>query len=157
MLNKYEKAELVEDLTIKESAGYYRNGYSRACSPVNLRRLASFRYKKAGVDVLPRHVSRMLAAIVEYEMYKMPKSIKFKIRELINIDLLRYYPKDRKWVLRNLTTHEFIRAEALAGNSEQNRPYIRDLEFEHIVLSRIFWSLLSGSTIFSGRSVNRET
>lgn len=106
MINKYEKAELAEGLTTEESAGYYRNGHSRACGPVNLRRLASSRYEEAGDDVPPRHVSRMLAAIAEYEIYKMPESMRFKMRELIDIDLSRYYPEDRRWVLRNLTTRD---------------------------------------------------
>ena len=67
----------------------------------------------------------------------------------------RFDPDDRKWVLRNLTTHEFVRSEAVAGNSEQNGPLIKDLGFEHIVLSRTFWSSSSWSATFNGRSVNR--
>lgn len=67
----------------------------------------------------------------------------------------RYYPDDRKWVLRNLTTHEFVRSEALAGNSSQNGSHIKDLKFEHIVLSGTYWSLSSDNARFNGRSVNR--
>lgn len=154
MLSEDEKEELVEGLDADEYDDD-DDEKSHAGSPVDLGHIASSRYEEAGVDVPPRHVSRMLAAIARYEMYKMPESMRSKMRELIDIDLSKYYPEDRRWVLRNLTTHEFIRAEALAGNSEENGPYIRDLGFEHIALSRIFWSSSSGSATFSGRSVNR--
>ncbi len=66
----------------------------------------------------------------------------------------RYYPDDRKRVLRNLTTHEFVRSEALAGNSSQNGSHIKDLGFEHIVLSGTYWSSSSDNARFNGRSVN---
>ena len=58
-----------------------------------------------------------------------------------NEDNGRLYPTDRSWVLRNLTTHEYVRSEALALNREDIRgPHIGLIGFGHVVLSRICWS-----------------
>ncbi|KAH8744294.1 hypothetical protein F5883DRAFT_23627 [Diaporthe sp. PMI_573] len=53
----------------------------------------------------------------------------------------RYYPKDQLWILRNLTTKEFVRPEPIAIDPAYIRgPHIRLLGFGEVVLSRICWS-----------------
>lgn len=98
----------------------------------------------------------MLGKIASYEMRKMPKSMVARVFDFIDTHRLSgYFLDDRKWVLQNLTTRESVRSEALAGNSSQNGPHVKDLGFEHIVLPSTFWSSSSGSATFNGRSVNR--
>ncbi|KAK4153722.1 hypothetical protein C8A00DRAFT_43418 [Chaetomidium leptoderma] len=52
-----------------------------------------------------------------------------------------YTPQDQPWILRNLTTKEFVRSEAIAIKAEYVRgPNIAVLGFGEVVLSRICWS-----------------
>ncbi|KAI1805937.1 hypothetical protein F4811DRAFT_194421 [Daldinia bambusicola] len=51
-----------------------------------------------------------------------------------------FYPRDQPWILRNLTTKEFVRSEAIALKPEFiHGPRIRGIGFEHALLTRIFW------------------
>lgn len=96
--------------------------------PVNLCKIVTWRYRDAGVDDVPPYFDniRMLQRMIQHEM-KQP----------VTLNLPKYFPNDQKWVLRNLTTNEFVRSEVVAGNSKQNGPFFEDIGFEHIVLSRI--------------------
>ncbi|KAI6080465.1 hypothetical protein F4821DRAFT_58615 [Hypoxylon rubiginosum] len=52
-----------------------------------------------------------------------------------------YYPRDQPWILRNLTTKEFVRAEAIAMKPEYiNGPDISIVGFGEVVLARTCWS-----------------
>ncbi|KAI0846763.1 hypothetical protein F5Y00DRAFT_136833 [Daldinia vernicosa] len=52
-----------------------------------------------------------------------------------------FYPRDQPWVLRNLTTKEFVRSEALALKPEFIQgPRVQGIGFSHAILSRICWS-----------------
>ncbi|KAF2095356.1 hypothetical protein NA57DRAFT_79085 [Rhizodiscina lignyota] len=51
------------------------------------------------------------------------------------------YPQNEKHILRNLTTKEYVRAEAIAIDpSRVSGPYIDGIGFGEVVLSRICWS-----------------
>lgn len=51
------------------------------------------------------------------------------------------YPKDRSWILRNQTTKEYVRSEAIALKPEHiHGPHIDLLGFGEVVLSRFCWS-----------------
>ncbi|KAF5122558.1 hypothetical protein E5D57_013042 [Metarhizium anisopliae] len=53
----------------------------------------------------------------------------------------QYFPQDQPWILRNLTTKQFVRAEAIALKQEFiHGPDIDVLGFGHAVLLRICWS-----------------
>lgn len=53
----------------------------------------------------------------------------------------QYFPRDQPWILRNLTTKQFVRAEAIAIKQEFiHGPDIDVLGFGHAVLLRICWS-----------------
>ncbi|MCJ1474866.1 hypothetical protein MMC13_003526 [Lambiella insularis] len=59
-----------------------------------------------------------------------------------------FYPENQSWILRNLTTLEYIRSEAIALKPEYIRgPFIDYLGFGHVVLSRICWSSNSLSSV----------
>lgn len=52
-----------------------------------------------------------------------------------------YFPRDQPWILRNLTTKEFVRAEAIALKPEFIKgPHIVGLGFGEVLLSRISWT-----------------
>lgn len=52
-----------------------------------------------------------------------------------------YLPRDHPWILRNLTTKEYVRSEAIALRPEFIRgPDIAVIGFGEVVLSRICWS-----------------
>ncbi|KAI5861208.1 hypothetical protein GGS23DRAFT_577579 [Durotheca rogersii] len=52
-----------------------------------------------------------------------------------------FYPKDQRWILRNLTTKEFVRSESIAIKPELiYGPTIYGIGFGEVLLSRICWS-----------------
>ncbi|KAM0445324.1 hypothetical protein ACHAO4_009736 [Trichoderma viride] len=52
-----------------------------------------------------------------------------------------YFPRDQPWILRNLTTKQFVRAEAIALKLEFIKgPHIIGLGFGEVLLSRISWT-----------------
>ena len=53
----------------------------------------------------------------------------------------RFHHEDRAWILRNLSTQEFVRAEAIAQSPKDiHGPYIDHVGFSHVVLMLICWS-----------------
>lgn len=61
--------------------------------------------------------------------------------ELQDSHLTTFYPENIPWVLRNLTTKEFVRAEAIALKPEYIKgPFIQYFGFGHVILSRTSWS-----------------
>ena len=53
----------------------------------------------------------------------------------------QYYPRTHAWILRNLATQEFVRADAIALKPEYiDGPHISRIGFGEVVLSRIAWS-----------------
>ncbi|KID85953.1 F-box domain containing protein [Metarhizium guizhouense ARSEF 977] len=53
----------------------------------------------------------------------------------------QYFPQDQPWILRNLTTKQFVRAEAIALQRRFiHGPEIDFLGFGHVILLRICWS-----------------
>ncbi|KID84734.1 F-box domain containing protein [Metarhizium guizhouense ARSEF 977] len=58
-----------------------------------------------------------------------------------------YLPCKEPWILRNLTTKEFVRSEAIAIKPEYIiGPFIEYLDFHEVVVSRACWSSLSPSS-----------
>jgi hypothetical protein len=98
--------------------------------PVDLSVIAHWRYKRTYGGIPLPHVINYLERIAMDEMYNMPGPLTTRVFRFTRArHLSKYYPKEQKWVLRNLTTREFVRAGAVAGNSEQNGPYIEYLGF----------------------------
>jgi hypothetical protein len=68
----------------------------------------------------------------------------------------KYYPEDQPWILRNLTTKEFVRSEAIALRPEYIRgPRIEGLGFGEVVVSRISWSTSSFVNLIGGSEICR--
>ncbi|QPG95498.1 hypothetical protein C2857_000970 [Epichloe festucae Fl1] len=52
-----------------------------------------------------------------------------------------FYPQDEVWILRNLTTHQYVRREPLELQPGlAHGPFVRGIGFGCVVLSRISWS-----------------
>jgi hypothetical protein len=47
------------------------------------------------------------------------------------------FPRDRNWVLRNLTTHEFVNSKALETNMLKDG---RQMKFEDVLMTKICWT-----------------
>lgn len=125
--------------------------------PASLDIIVQRRYAELNAGVRPpRDAIYMLQRnISEHALRHMPKSLRSKNFNFTNVELPKYFPSDQTWVLRNLTTHEFVRSEVVAGNSEQKGPYFEDIGFEHIVISRVIWSSTPWNATFNGNGLKR--
>jgi hypothetical protein len=76
------------------------------------------------------------------EYFWMTKPLGDWMCSAVSPQLSQFYPKEQPWILRNLTTREYVRADAIALKPEYiNGPEISHLGFGEVILSRICWSL----------------
>ncbi|KXX74392.1 hypothetical protein MMYC01_209937 [Madurella mycetomatis] len=72
------------------------------------------------------------------------------------VTMSTYTPRDQPWILRNLTTKQFVRSEAIALKPEYIRgPDISVLGFGEVVLSRICWSTSSSVGLNERTNISR--
>ena len=76
------------------------------------------------------------------EWHRLPTFRRARIcDELRRYKLFDFYPADQPWILRNLTTQEYVRFEAIAIKPEYiHGPNIDVLGFGEVVWSRVCWS-----------------
>ncbi len=76
------------------------------------------------------------------EWHRLSNSLKAQISiELESYEFSEFYAVNQPWILRNLTTQEYVRSEAIAIKPEHIRgPHIRGRGFGECVLSRTCWS-----------------
>jgi hypothetical protein len=68
-------------------------------------------------------------------------SISYQYKKVADPQLGRFCPVEKSWILRNLTTKQFVRSEGIALRPDFiGGPHIKILGFGHVVLSRICWS-----------------
>ena len=78
------------------------------------------------------------------------------IRSEIYVEEETYLPEDQPWILRNLTTKQFVRSEAIALKPEFiHGPIISILGFGEIVMSRICWSSSSSVSMVDTTNISR--
>ncbi|KAK3365123.1 hypothetical protein B0T24DRAFT_670531 [Lasiosphaeria ovina] len=78
------------------------------------------------------------------------------IRREMWVDEETYFPQDQQWILRNLTTKQFVRSEAIALKPEFiHGPSIRVLGFGEVVMSRICWSTSSFTNMSDTANISR--
>jgi len=78
------------------------------------------------------------------------------LRSEIVVQESKYYPEDQPWILRNLTTKEFVRSEAIALRPEDiHGPRIEGLGFGEVVVSRISWSTSPTMSISDKSKIHR--
>jgi hypothetical protein len=122
--------------------------------PVNLYQLARARYCKIAevrktsfwpeIEFHFRVIGQNLTSLqsmASKNLCVFPKSERSRILALASPEFEQFYPESKKWVLRNLTTREFVRADAIALKPDLVKgPLINGLGFGEVVLSRICWS-----------------
>jgi hypothetical protein len=80
---------------------------------------------------------------------------KIEVLHAHSAPLRRFWPIDQAWVLRNLTTKQFVRSEEIALRADFiEGPIIRGVGFGHVVLMRICWTQSSDVVISSGSGWN---
>ncbi|KAJ5979741.1 hypothetical protein N7481_007039 [Penicillium waksmanii] len=96
-------------------------------------------YKRVGGPSLSQNLQK---SFLEYEShYPMPEVDRVEIMMGLKPEILEFFPRDQTWILRNLTTKEFVRGEAIALRCEfMHGPQIDVLDFAEILVSRISWS-----------------
>ena len=73
--------------------------------------------------------------------HKLPTHLYPGLTDIIRPQSTTYCPNDRVWILRNLTTGEFVRSEGFIVDPKfANGPYIGGVGFGEIVLLRCSWS-----------------
>ncbi|KAG6191473.1 hypothetical protein E4U36_008135 [Claviceps purpurea] len=88
-------------------------------------------------EAMPRlgdQKSIILGALVEDPCYRT-------VSNEIHMQRDDFYPRDEVWILRNLTTHQYVRREPLELQPGlAHGPFVRGIGFGCVVLSRISWS-----------------
>ena len=84
----------------------------------------------------------LLGQLLDTKQYfKMLDHDRHQILKSVHPELLEFYPSDQLWILRNLTTREYVRAVAIALTSEHiHGPEIDLVGFGEVILSRVCWS-----------------
>ncbi len=104
----------------------------------NLYHLANARYQK--VSLWPPSLITYAGELGEW-LSLSPYRQSRLFHELNRFEMSNFYPEDQPWILRNLTTQEYVRSEAIAIKPEYIRgPNIEGLGFGEVVWSRICWS-----------------
>jgi hypothetical protein len=85
-----------------------------------------------------------------------PEPERSQVLALASPKLEQFFPKNKKWVLRNLTTSEFVTADAIALKPDCiEGPQIKGLGFGEVVLSRICWSSNPDSSLLCNLPLHR--
>ena len=86
----------------------------------------------------------------------MSDSDRSNIIETVRPEFSQFYPEDVPWILRNLTTREYVRSDAIALKPEYiHGPEIKFLGFGEVVLSRICWSSDSSISMAYNGNIHR--
>lgn len=145
ILTKSEREELQEGLDESEDWDDGRSDegtiYFTAC-PINMYHLAEVRYQRVREWQYGLFDELIGGAAVLGEWHRLPTSRRTLIRDdLTGYRLSDLYPEDQPWILRNLTTQEYVRSEAIAIKPENiHGPNIDVLGFGEVVWSRVCWS-----------------
>lgn len=94
-------------------------------------------------DIYTHLRTRLSNPTVRHELSKMPPLISTHLQSVLFPSFFRFYPDSETYILRNLTTKEFVLPEAIAIDRRFIRgPCIKHVGFGHALLSRI--SLVHG-------------
>ena len=127
-------------------------------SPTNLYCLADARYQRVREWQYWLVEGLLGNAALLGEWHRLPTSR----RTLISHGLPRYkltdfYPEDQPWILRDLTTQEYVRFEAIAIRPEYiHGPNIDVLDFGEVVWSRVCWSTETDCSMEYANNLHRD-
>lgn len=93
-------------------------------------------------ELNPGQISKISSNALEACKARDPNEPNFeRVRSQVICDDFSYLPKYQQWVLRNLTTKEYVRAEDIAIKPELIQgPYIGALGFGSIIAARTCWT-----------------
>lgn len=96
-------------------------------------------YKKQGGSPLSQN---LIKCFREYEAkHRLSELDRTEILMGLRPEILEFYPRDRQWILRNLSTKEYVRGDVIALREEfTHGPQIDVLGFAEVLISRISWS-----------------
>lgn len=96
-------------------------------------------YKKIGGPPLSQRLQRWF---LDYEAsHYMGSANRAEIMMGLKPEVLEFYPRNQAWILRNLTTREYVRGEVIALKDEFiHGPQIEVFGFAEVLISRICWS-----------------
>lgn len=96
-------------------------------------------YKKVSGPTLSQRLQRWF---LEYEAsHHMGSATRAEIMMGLDPEILEFYPRHQRWILRNLTTREYVRGEVIALKGEFiHGPQIEIFGFAAVLISRICWS-----------------
>ena len=135
ILTKSEKEELQKEMSEIDDL-------KADLFPTNLYYLTLARYQRLRKWQSSRAESLIVHATWTEKWCSLPSYCQSRIHdELDHFKMSDFYPEDQPWILRNLTTQEYVRSEAIAIKPEYiHGPKIDGLGFGEVVLSRICWS-----------------
>jgi hypothetical protein len=133
---------------------------SKCDRPVSLYKLAQVRYLAGDEDPKnpffwpnlklypPTFSLTDLSRLAKENLKAFPEPERSQTLALANPELGQLFPSSKKWVLRNLTTREFVTADAIALHAECiEGPHIESWGFGEVVISRICWSSQPDSSL----------
>ncbi|KAF3491839.1 uncharacterized protein GIQ15_01356 [Arthroderma uncinatum] len=124
------KSELLEDIRPE------KDGYD---GPANLYSMAMYRYSRVTEQTFTEGFIPSLLRPAAESMQDIPCPP--DVREVARLRPFDFYPTTREWVLRNLTTREFVRPTAVALREDLiHGPFIDILGYGEIILSKTCWS-----------------
>lgn len=129
------ESEIWDDVSTDEGSTDFVSG------PTNLYSLADARYRQSREWEYSLDCRLIGHAALLKEWNRLPELRTSQICSELRYNLSDFYPEDQPWVLRNLTTQEYVRSEAIAIKPEYiHGPNIDVLGFGEVVWSRICWS-----------------
>lgn len=101
--------------------------------------------------------SKSCALVGEFWLSGISKDPAFKcVRSEMRVKEETCFPQDQQWILRNLTTKQFVRSETIALKPEFiHGPSISVLGFGEVVMSRICWSTSSFISMNDTTNISR--
>ena len=125
LLDSEDKKELRRGLELDELG---EDEYELTHEPANLWELSGPRYE----------VFDLVFDLVDGSF---PYTLMTDIHLVTNPRPSSFYPTDRLWILRNLTTREFVTSQAIALKPDfVHGPFIDVIGFGQVIISRVCWS-----------------
>ena len=134
--------------TLQQGLDKYEEGY-KGRGPANLFDLAVSRFDPvSGYVKFPLLYNKFEKLNKDH---KFPEHLYPGIKAVLRPSRSLFYPSDRVWILRNLTTGEFVRSEFFALEPTNSTTYIHGpriegVGFGEVVLMRCTWSSTSDGT-----------
>ncbi|KAL2369576.1 hypothetical protein BDBG_05254 [Blastomyces gilchristii SLH14081] len=153
MLSSNELNELDEGLEFEELEIELGDKLAEelAGKPVNLYDIADARY--TGITEVTSSFPHDLFGLALDLRHKHPSPI--DIVQVAHPTPQSYYPCNEEWVLRNLTTHEFVRPSAVALDEKYIKgPFIDTLGYGEVILYKTCWST-SDYSLIQGKEMHR--